>query len=330
MTVVQPSPIPADPHVSASGRDATASRGRRIEFTKMHGAGNDFIVIDATRAPLDLGAAQWRWLADRHRGIGADQILIVESPARDDPDDVDFVYRIVNNDGSEVEQCGNGARCFVRFVRERGLTSKDRIRVRTRGGIIEPSIAADGRITVDMGRPRFGAGVVGFDPRGLQSRIEGRSQLWHLDLDGVGPWIDLVSMGNPHATQIIGDIEAAPVLVEGPLIERHRRFRDRVNAGYVQIESRDRIRLRVFERGVGETLSCGSGACAAVASGIQRGWLDNNVHVHTRGGRLTIFWDGDPASPVAMTGPAETVFQASVQVPETPESADGAERSDRR
>ncbi len=294
----------------------------RIDFTKMHGAGNDFIVIDATAVPVELTAAQWRWLADRHRGVGADQILIVETADRDDPDEVDFVYRIINSDGSEVEQCGNGARCFVRFVRDQGLTTKDRIRVRTRGGIIEPAVEADGRVTVDMGRPRFDPADLPFDTAGLASRLEGRSRLWLLDLPGIqgapGPWLDTVSMGNPHALQIVTDVDAAPVTTEGPAIERHRRFGDRVNAGYCQIISRSEIRLRVYERGAGETLSCGTGACAAVASGIQRGWLDSNVQVHTRGGRLTIFWDGNLVSTVAMTGPAETVFRASVWVPDPP------------
>jgi diaminopimelate epimerase len=294
----------------------------RIEFTKMHGAGNDFIVIDATAGAVDLTAAQWRWLADRHRGVGADQILIVEAAERDDPDDVDFVYRIVNSDGSEVEQCGNGARCFVRFVRDQGLTTKDRIRVRTRSGIIEPAVEADGRVTVDMGRPRFDPADLPFDTAGLASRREGSSQLWLLDLAGVrgvpGPWLDTVSIGNPHAVQIVADVDAAPVETEGPAIERHRRFRDRVNAGYCQIVARNEIRLRVYERGAGETLSCGTGACAAVASGIHRGGLDSNVHVQTRGGRLTIFWNGDLDSPVAMTGPAETVFRASIWVPDPP------------
>ena len=293
---------------------------RQIEFTKMHGAGNDFIVIDATCTPADFSAAQWRWLADRHRGIGADQILIVESARPDDPDRVDFVYRIVNSDGSEVEQCGNGARCFVRFVRERGLTDKARIRVRTRGGVIEPAVQADGRITVDMGRPVFDPARLPFDPAGLPVRRQGNATLWQLDLpervDGHRPWIAAVSMGNPHAPQVVADIETAPVLIDGPLIEQHPRFGRRVNAGFYQIVSRGEILLRVYERGAGETLSCGTGACAAVASGIQRGLLDPCVHVQTRGGRLTIEWSGDETSAVAMTGPAETVLSSTVLVPD--------------
>jgi len=293
---------------------------QRLEFTKMHGAGNDFVVIDATRAPVDLTAAQWRWIADRHRGVGADQILIVEPARDDDPDQVDFVYRIINSDGSEVEQCGNGARCFVRFVRERGLTDKTRIRVRTRSGVIEPALQPDGRVTVDMGRPVFDPSRLPFDPAGLGQRREGRATLWQLDLPdhpvaGL-PWIGAVSMGNPHAAQVVTDIETAPVLTDGPLIERHPRFAQRVNAGFYQIVSRGEILLRVYERGAGETLACGTGACAAVASGIQRGLLDTSVHVQTRGGRLTIEWRGDEHSPVAMTGPAETVFTATVSVPD--------------
>ena len=293
---------------------------RQLQFTKMHGAGNDFIVVDATRTPVDLTEAQWRWVADRHRGVGADQILIVEAARPDDPDRVDFVYRIINSDGSEVEQCGNGARCFVRFVRERGLTDKARIRVRTRGGVIEPAIQPDGRVTVDMGRPVFAPASLPFDPAGLPVRSEGRATLWQLDLAGHGeaarPWIAAVSMGNPHAAQVVDDIETAPVSTDGPLIERHPRFAQRVNAGFYQIISRSEIRLRVHERGAGETLACGTGACAAVASGIQRGLLDTSVHVQTRGGRLTIEWRGDDNSPVAMTGPAETVFSATVSVPD--------------
>ncbi len=318
----------ATPSLAEEARGQGAPSGaRRIDFTKMHGAGNDFIVIDGTAQPPYLTRAQWRWLADRHRGVGADQILIVQAAAPDDPEQVDFVYRIINHDGFEVEQCGNGARCFVRFVRDRGLTRKQRIRVRTRGGVIEPAMGSDGRVTVDMGSPRVGPEAVAFDPTGLQSRADGHSLLWRLDVepadrlpggDAAAPWIDLISMGNPHATQIVADVDTAPVLSQGPAIESHRRFRDRVNAGYLQVESRDRVRLRVFERGVGETLSCGTGACAAVASGIHRGWLDNNVHVQTRGGRLTIFWDGNPASPLSMTGPAESVFSASVEVPGLP------------
>lgn len=293
---------------------------RPLEFTKMHGAGNDFVVIDATRTPADFSAAQWRWIADRHRGVGADQILIVEAAPVDDPAQVDFVYRIINSDGSEVEQCGNGARCFVRFVRERGLTDKTRIRVRTRGGVIEPSLAPDGRITVDMGQPRFAPASLPFDPAGLPRRHESRATLWQLDLAGhdagQGPWLGAVSMGNPHASQVVADVETAPVLTDGPLIERHPRFANRVNAGFYQIVSRGEILLRVYERGAGETLACGTGACAAVASGIQRGLLDTRVHVQTRGGRLTIEWSGDDTSAVAMTGPAETVFNSTVLVPD--------------
>ncbi len=307
--------------------------GRRLRFTKMQGAGNDFVVIDATAAPVVLDRAQWRWLAHRQFGVGADQILIVERPtaaqhAAAGADGLDFVYRIINADGGEVEQCGNGARCFVRFVRDQGLTDRAELRVLTRAGIIRPRLQADGRVTVDMGPPILEPARVPFDASGLTPRQEGASLLWPLLLEGAAAstggaatprGIDAISMGNPHAVQVVDSVDAAPVLTEGPLIERHPRFPNRVNAGFMQIDSRRQVHLRVYERGAGETLACGTGACAAVVSGIQRGWLDRNVDVITRGGRLTIQWptplQAGQLPPVLMTGPAAAVFTAEVDVP---------------
>jgi diaminopimelate epimerase len=293
----------------------------KLSFTKMQGAGNDFVVVDATDAKVELSAEQWRWVAHRQFGVGADQILVVESPAPGDSS-VDFVYRIFNADGGEVEQCGNGARCFVKFVRDRGLTEKRSIRVRTRSGIIEPRLHEDGRIEVDMGPPIFDVARVPFSAGGLASRRLGEAQLWPLAVAVPGRpeavrWIEAVSMGNPHAVQVVDSVKAAPVTVEGPWIERHPRFPRRVNAGYMEIVSRNRIRLRVYERGAGETLACGTGACAAVVSGIHCGLLEGVVDVDTRGGRLTIRWDGGQA-PVMMIGPATTVFAADVEVPDHP------------
>jgi diaminopimelate epimerase len=293
----------------------------KLSFTKMQGAGNDFVVVDATDAKVELSAEQWRWVAHRQFGVGADQIPVVESPAPCDSS-VDFVYRIFNADGGEVEQCGNGARCFVKFVRDRGLTDKRSIRVRTRSGVIEPRLHEDGRIEVDMGPPIFDVARVPFSAGGLASRRLGEAQLWPLAVDVPGRpeavrWIEAVSMGNPHAVQVVDSVKAAPVTVEGPWIERHPRFPRRVNAGYMEIVSRNRIRLRVYERGAGETLACGTGACAAVVSGIHCGLLEGVVDVDTRGGRLTIRWDGGQA-PVMMIGPATTVFAADVEVPDHP------------
>lgn len=286
----------------------------KIAFTKMQGAGNDFVVIDATKAPLELSAAQWRRLADRRFGVGADQILLVQ--ASDSPD-ADFNYRIFNADGGEVEQCGNGARCFARFVRDRGLTSNDTIRVKTRSGIIAPTVHADGSVTVDMGTPRFLPQDVGFDVSGLSPRPEGRAQLWPLTPPGHPTcWVSLVSMGNPHAVQWVDDVDSHPVQDMGAWCESHMRFAHRVNAGFVQQLSPTAIRLRVFERGAGETLACGTGACAAVASGILRGKLSPNVpiEVHARGGLLRIQWSGDDADHVMMTGPAEPVFEGVIEL----------------
>ncbi len=276
----------------------------------MQGAGNDFVMLDGIAQPFALTREQLQRLADRRFGVGADQILLVERAQRGG---VDFRYRIFNADGGEVEQCGNGARCFVKFVRARGLTDRTTIRVETAGGIIEPRLEDDGDVTVDMGAPRFEPGEIPFDANGLVARADHGERLWPLRVAGLERWISVVSMGNPHAVQIVADVEAAPVATEGPLIETHPRFPQRANAGYVQIVDRHAIRLRVWERGAGETLACGTGACAAVVSGIRRGVLDSPVAVHARGGRLRIAWQGD-AQPVLMTGPAEKVFEGEIEL----------------
>ena len=314
-------PTIADLHTprAQAARTAPIIAPMQICFTKMQGAGNDFVVLDETRGLLGLSAAQYRWLADRHFGVGADQILSVRpAPAAG----IDFEYVIHNADGGEVEQCGNGARCFARFVRERGLTGKDAIRVQTRAGVIEPRLAPDGRVTVDMGRPRFDPAEVPFDTAGLAPVPQGSGQKWPLALTGKAQdapvLVAVVSMGNPHAVQLVADVDSAPVLQSGPLIERHPRFPQRVNAGFLQIVDRAQVRLRVFERGAGETLACGSGACAAVAAGIRLGLLDARVDVHTRGGLLTIAWSGQPADSIFMTGPAVTVFEGRIEVPDAP------------
>ncbi len=286
----------------------------RIRFTKMQGAGNDFVVLDETRGRLGLSTAQYRWLADRHFGVGADQILTVRpAPASG----IDFEYVIHNADGAEVEQCGNGARCFARFVREQGLTAKDAIRVQTLGGVIEPRLTPDGRVTVDMGAPIFELPRIPFDGAGLTPVTSGGWVTWPLPLDGAIVPVAVVSMGNPHAVQLVADVETAPVQAQGPLIENHARFPRRVNAGFLQVLDRTHVKLRVWERGAGETLACGTGACAAVVAGIRLGQLDARVDVQTRGGVLTIEWAGQ-SSPVLMTGPATTVFQGEVDVPELP------------
>jgi diaminopimelate epimerase len=276
----------------------------KLKFTKMHGLGNDFVVLDATAQPLSLTPAQLRFIADRHFGVGCDQILQVE-PARDA--DTDFYYRIFNADGGEVEQCGNGARCFVRYVHERGLTHKTEIRVGTSGGVIVPKLERDGQVTVDMGVPAF-------DPRAVPFDADKRALTYHVDVAGGLVEVSVLSMGNPHAVQIVPDVDAAPVGAQGPLIESHPRFPQRVNAGYMQVVDRHRVRLRVYERGVGETLACGTGACAAVVAGITRDVLDRErVTVETRGGELVISWAGD-GKPVMMTGPAATVFDGEIVV----------------
>ncbi len=288
-----------------------------IRFTKMQGAGNDFVMLDETRRRLNLTPGQYRFLADRHFGVGADQILSVRpSPG----EGIDFEYVIHNADGGEVEQCGNGARCFVRFVRERGLTTKDAVKVKTLSGVIEPRMQADGRVTVDMGAPVFELARIPFDAAGLTAQSAGSWEKWPLALEdkalSATVSIAVLSMGNPHAVQLVDDVDTAPVLEAGPLIERHVRFPKRVNAGFMQVVSRSRIRLRVYERGAGETLACGTGACAAVVAGIRWGLLDARVDVQTRGGQLTIEWAGGLDAPVMMTGPATTVFESEIEVPE--------------
>lgn len=289
----------------------------RIRFTKMQGAGNDFVMLDETRGSLGLTTAQYRFLADRHFGVGADQILsVLPSPAAG----IDFEYVIHNADGGEVEQCGNGARCFVRFVREQGLTAKEAVKVKTLSGVIEPRMQADGRVTVNMGAPVFELARIPFEAQGLTPQVEGSWQKWPLVLDGQSQatplFMAVLSMGNPHAVQLVEDVDGAPVLQTGPLIEHHERFPRRVNAGFMQVVSRRQIRLRVYERGTGETLACGTGACAAAVTGIRWGLLDTRVEVSTRGGLLTIEWSGQLEAPVLMTGPATTVFTSEIEVPD--------------
>ncbi len=281
-----------------------------LRFTKMQGAGNDFVVIDATRQAVTLSAAQLRHLGDRRFGVGADQILIVE---RSSTPGVDFRYRIVNNSGDEVEHCGNGARCFVHFVRDKGLTDKRVLRVETVNNLLELRLQDDGRVTVDMNQPVFALERVPFDRTGLAPRLQYGFEWWPLDgVTSDGPVdVAVLSMGNPHAVQLVADVERAAVESIGPRVEGHPRFARKVNAGFMQIVDRASIRLRVFERGAGETLACGTGACAAVVAGIRFGLLDARVDVHTRGGVLTIEWPGG-ASHVLMTGPAVTVFEGEI------------------
>jgi diaminopimelate epimerase len=275
----------------------------KLEFVKMHGLGNDFVVIDGIRQQVSLTPEQLRYIADRHFGIGCDQILLVEAATRPD---VDFRYRIFNADGGEVEQCGNGARCFVRFVHERGLTDKREIRVETLGGIIAPRLEGDGNVTVDMGIPRFLPGEIPF-------LHDDDVVIYSLDVADETLDISVVSLGNPHAVQVVASVDDAPVDTHGPLIESHERFPQRVNAGFMQVVDRHAIRLRVYERGSGETLACGTGACAAAVTGIRRGLLDSPVRVTTRGGDLNIAWGG-PDRPVLMTGPAVTVFTGEIEL----------------
>jgi diaminopimelate epimerase len=264
----------------------------KLPFTKMHGAGNDFVVLDFTQKEFFLSKEQLKRISDRHLGIGADQVLVVEKPRKAG---VDFRYRIFNSDGGEVEQCGNGARCFVKFVRGRGLTDKREIRVETLGGTIAPRLEPDGDVSVDMGAPR----------------IESLSEVIKVEKQEIQ--VAILSMGNPHAVQVVADVEAAPVRTQGPLIEHHPRFPNRVNAGYLQVLDRGRVALRVWERGAGETLSCGTGACAAVVAGISRGLLDSPVRVQTCGGALTISWAGGDNA-VWMKGPAETVYDGTIDL----------------
>jgi diaminopimelate epimerase len=278
----------------------------RLKFTKMHGLGNDFVVLDATAQAIDLEPRQLRYIADRHFGVGCDQILQVEPPREPG---TDFYYRIFNADGGEVEQCGNGARCFVRYVHERGLTQKKEIRVETKGGVIVPRLEGDGQVTVDMGVPAFEPKAVPFD-------APTRALTYKLELPGRVVEVSVLSMGNPHAVQIVPDIDLASLETEGPQIEQHPRFPRRVNAGFLQIVDPRRARLRVYERGAGETLACGTGACAAVVAGITRNLLDpQQVTVETRGGELIVSWAGE-GQPVLMTGPAVTVFEGEIALPD--------------
>lgn len=274
----------------------------RLPFTKMQGLGNDFVVVDALRRPFEPRPAQLTLLADRHYGVGCDQILLVEASARPG---VDFRYRIFNADGGEVEQCGNGARCFARFVRDQGLTDHDEMVVETRGGIIRLRLEADGRVSVEMGRPVL-------EPKDIPFLADKRAAVYPLEVDGREYPIAAVSMGNPHAVLEVGDVDSAPVAELGPAIESHPRFPRRVNAGFMEIIDRGHIRLRVFERGVGETRACGTGACAAVVAGRVRGLLAETVQVALPGGELTINWrDGEP---VTMTGPAVRVFEGEIEL----------------
>jgi diaminopimelate epimerase len=282
----------------------------KLKFTKMHGAGNDFVVLDGYTRPVHLTAAQVRALANRHFGVGADQLLLVEKPT---VGGVDFRYRIFNCDGGEVEHCGNGARCFVKFVRDTGLTDQRSVRVQVQNGVLTLTMQENGDVTVDMGAPVFEPARVPFDAGGLDGRHEGADTLWPLDVSGATRWVSVVSMGNPHAVQVVDDVETFAVGVDGPVIETHPRFPQRVNAGFMQIVARNEIRLRVYERGAGETLACGTGACAAVAAGIRRGLLDSPVTVHTHGGVLTITWAGGDA-PLLMAGPAATVFEGEIEL----------------
>ena len=283
----------------------------KLRFTKMHGAGNDFVVLDATRAPVELTAAQMQRLGDRRFGVGADQILIVE---RSRTEGVDFRYRVFNaGSGDEVEHCGNGARCFVHFVRDRGLTDKTLLRVETVNNLLELRLQPDGQVTVDMNAPVFDLARVPFDASGLTPHPMHGFDLWPLEVGVAFRELAVLSMGNPHAVQIVPDVDTAPVGREGELIAQHPRFPRGVNAGFMQIVSRTQIRLRVFERGAGETLACGTGACAAVVAGIRLGLLDAAVDVDARGGRLHIDWAGVGAS-VLMTGPATQVFEGEIEL----------------
>ncbi len=292
---------------------ADYNSGMTWHFTKMHGAGNDFVVLDGVRQDIRLTPERARKLAHRQFGIGADQILLVERPTRSD---ADFRYRIFNADGGEVEHCGNGARCFVRFVHEQGLTDRNPVRAEICTGIIVLNEQDDGEVSVDMGRSSFDPAAVPFDPAGLTPRREGADDVWPLDVSAPGEaerivWVSAVGISNPHAVQVVDDVDAAPVASVGPRVESHPRFPRRVNAGFMQVVDRHNIRLRVYERGAGETLACGTGACAAVAAGIRRGLLESPVRVQTRGGVLTIAWDGEQ---LLMTGPAVTVFEGTVDV----------------
>jgi diaminopimelate epimerase len=281
----------------------TGMVSKLLKFTKMQGVGNDFVVVDAVNQQVALDADTVRHIADRHFGVGCDQILLIERPRTPG---TDFYYRIYTADGEEVQHCGNGARCFLRYVRDKGLTDKAQIRVETLSGVIVPKLESDGEVTVDMGAPEF-------EPARIPFVAETKALTYRIDVAGQSVEISALSMGNPHAVQVVDSVERAPVLTQGPLIERHPRFPQRVNAGYMEVVDRHRLKLRVYERGAGETLACGTGACAAVVAGITRGYLDSPVSVQTNGGRLSIAWAGGQW-PVTLTGAAETVFEGAIEI----------------
>ena len=283
----------------------------RWNFTKMHGAGNDFVVLDGVRQSLDMTPERARALAHRQFGVGCDQILLVDTPLHPE---ADFRYRIFNADGSEVEHCGNGARCFVRFVHEQKLSSRNPLRAEIATGLITLEELPNGDVTVEMGQTRFAASDLPFEVSGLATQTQGQDTLYGLELATTPPqtvWLSAVAISNPHAVQVVANIEAAPVNLLGPMIESHPRFTRRVNAGFMQIVDLHTIYLRVYERGAGETLACGTGACAAVAAGIRRGLLESPVHVRTHGGWLTVAFDG---AQLRMTGPATTVYSGSIDI----------------
>ncbi|WP_166262277.1 diaminopimelate epimerase [Marinobacter salicampi] len=287
--------------------DSRRSQGPTLTFTKMHGLGNDFMVIDAISQPFRLRPEMIRQLADRHFGVGFDQLLVVEPPGRPD---VDFRYRIFNADGSEVEQCGNGARCFARFVRDQRLTNKKVIRVQTAGGVLELRVGKDGQVTVNMGVPEL-------DPAAIPFIADSRNITYSLDVAGVQVELSAISMGNPHGVLLVDDVDTAPVAELGPILERHPRFPARANIGFLQVLDREHARLRVFERGSGETLACGSGACAAVVAGQLRGLLEPKVVIALSGGHLVIEWQGE-GTPVMMEGPTARIFEGQLRLPPDP------------
>lgn len=277
------------------------------KFTKMHGAGNDFVMLDGVSQTIDITPGRVRALAHRQLGVGADQVLLVEAATRPD---ADFRYRIFNADGSEVEHCGNGARCFVRFVHDQGLSTANPLRAQIATGVITLLAHPDGSVTVDMGTTRFEPEALSFDACGLATRRDGQDTLYQLDTSPPH-WLSLVAISNPHAVQIVDDVDTAPVGSAGPAIANHPRFAARVNAGFMQILDTHHIRLRVYERGAGETLACGTGACAAAIVGIRRGRLRSPVNVDTRSGRLRVEWDG---AQLRMTGPTAIVFHSTIAV----------------
>ena len=280
-------------------------------FTKMHGAGNDFVMLDGVRQAIDMTPERARALAHRQFGVGCDQILLVDTPLHPE---ADFRYRIFNADGSEVEHCGNGARCFVRFVHSQKLSSRNPLRAEIATGLITLEELPNGDVTVEMGQTRFAAEDLPFDVNGLATQTQRQDTLYGLELATTPPqtvWLSAVAISNPHAVQVVTDVEAAPVGLLGPMIESHPRFARRVNAGFMQIVDPHTMYLRVYERGAGETLACGTGACAAVAAGIRRGLLESPVRVRTHGGWLTVAFDG---TQLRMTGPATTVFSGSIDI----------------